>query len=128
MITQTEQYATRTTVLKYAEEMYGTMPEQLWMKYPLYSVLRRADNKKWYAVIMNVPWNKLGFDLEESVDILVIKCDEIARQKLLFEKGFLPAYHMNRKNWITVLLDGTVNQETVCRMLDESYAITLGKH
>ncbi len=64
---------------------------------------------------------------EERVDILDIKCDPFLREILLRKKGFLPAYHLNRDNWITVLLDGSVDKDTVFGLLDESYEIAKGR-
>lgn len=117
----------RTVICEYALNNYGTQPEYLWMSYPDYAVLRRADNKKWYAIIMDVPKNKLGLIGEERVDILDIKCSSALREILTEQKGFLPAYHMNRENWITVLLDGSVDRKTVLGLLDESYEMAKGK-
>lgn len=115
--------ATRADVCEYAEKEYGTLPEYLWQPLPGYCILRRADNKKWYAGIMDVPKNKLGLCGEERVDVLVVRCDPFMRDMLLTRDGFLPAYHLNRENWISVLLDGTVESETVYALLDGSYNI-----
>ncbi|MBU2552677.1 MAG: MmcQ/YjbR family DNA-binding protein, partial [Proteobacteria bacterium] len=38
-----------------------------------------------------------------------------------------PAYHMNKRHWNTVLLDGTVPQDHVLEMIDDSYALVVGK-
>lgn len=35
----------------------------------------------------------------------------------------LPGYHMNKKYWITVVLDGSVPEETVCGMIGDSYEL-----
>ena len=114
----------REEILQYAAERYGTEPEYLWMKYPDYAVLRHADNKKWYAVLMNVEREKLGLAGDGAVDILDVKCEPIMGASLLFEDGFLPAYHMNKGNWLTVLLDGTVEKETIFSLLDLSFDMT----
>lgn len=65
------------------------------MRYPKYVVLRHSNDKKWYAVIMNVLRNKLGLEGEEGVDILDVKADPIMAGSFLLEKGILPGYHMN---------------------------------
>ena len=36
-------------------------------------------------------------------------------------KGFLPGYHMNKENWLTVLLDGTVEEAKILDFFDMSY-------
>lgn len=122
-----ENGATRKHILDYAQNNYNSNAEYLWMKYPNYAVLRRFDNKKWYAIIMDVERNKLGLQGEERVDILDIKCSPSFREILLEQKGFLPAYHLNRENWITILLDGSVDCATVFGLLDESYELADSK-
>ena len=46
-------------VVAHIREKFSGEPEFLWGKFPNYAVFRRADNRKWYAVIMVVPRNKL---------------------------------------------------------------------
>lgn len=117
----------RDDVLQYAAEYYGTKVENLWMRFPRYAVLRHEDNKKWYAIIMDVPREKLGLPGGGCVDILDIKCDPMMSGPLLAEKGFLPAYHMNRGNWITVLLDSSVEKELIFSLLDTSFELTFNR-
>ncbi|MCH5162854.1 MAG: MmcQ/YjbR family DNA-binding protein [Clostridiales bacterium] len=119
--------ALRDDIYEYAGRNYGSSPEHLWTNFPLYSVFRRADNKKWYAIIMNIQRSKLGLDGDEYVDVLDVKCSPADMEELLGKGGFLPAYHMNRKNWITVLLDGSVDKSAVFELLDKSYTIAKGK-
>ena len=38
--------------------------------------------------------------------------------------GYFYGYHMRRGSWVSILLDGTVSLEEVCRWVDESYAVT----
>jgi len=127
MKTRTADGATRADVYDHVIKNYDTEPEYLWKPLPLYAVFRRVDNKKWYAVIMDVPKNRLGMQGVERIDILDIKCSPLLREMLLGKKGFLPAYHLNRENWITVLLDGSVDKETVFALIDDSYDIAGGK-
>ena len=42
-------------------------------------------------------------------------------------KGFLPGYHMDKSNWITILLDGTVQEAKILDFLDMSYDLTDGR-
>ncbi len=43
---------------------------------------------------------------------------------LRLSKGFLPAYHMNKEHWITILLDGSVEREKIKQLIDLSYELT----
>lgn len=114
----------REMILQYAKERYGTEPEYLWAKFPNYAVLRQRELGKWYAIIMDVPGKKLGLDTAAHVDILDIKCDPLLSGSLRESRGFLPAYHMNKDKWIALLLDGSVPQDQVLKLLDLSYDIT----
>lgn len=114
----------RQAVLDHAKESYDTSPQYPWTKYPSYAVLRHADNQKWYAVIMNISKDKLGIKEEGSTDILNIKCDPLMSGSLLMEEGILPAYHMNKQNWLSVMLDGTVDIQKVYSLLQMSYELT----
>ncbi len=115
----------RQQIFDYAEKIYETKPEYLWMQYPSYAVLRHSDNGKWYAIIMDVPKNKLGIQSTEIVDVLDVKCDPVLISTLWKTTGFLPAYHMSKKNWISILLDGTITDDKILGLLDMSYKMTL---
>ncbi|MCD8222975.1 MAG: MmcQ/YjbR family DNA-binding protein [Clostridiales bacterium] len=117
----------RQQIFDYAMKKYGTTPEYLWMRYPTYAVLRHKDNEKWYGVVMNVPKNKLGLQGTDSVDILDVKCDPAMIDILRRSPGFLPAYHMNKTNWLSILLDGIASDDQVLDLLDMSYQMTAKK-
>lgn len=117
----------RSGIFAYAKRKYGTEPEYLWLKYPDYAVLRQETNAKWYAVVMTVPKQKLGLDGEGEKDILVVKCDPILIGSLLHNDGYLPAYHMNKSNWIAILLDGSVPTADIEKWIDVSYDLTRKK-
>ena len=119
--------ALREDVYAYAFDKFNSSPEFLWKPFPNYAVFRREDNKKWYAVIMDLPKEKIGLKGKERVDILDIKCNPMTREILLEQKGFLPAYHLNRENWITVLLDGSVDKDLLFGLIDQSFEIAKGK-
>lgn len=36
---------------------------------------------------------------------------------------FFPGCHMNKKHWYTIILDGTVSMDEICRRVDESYLL-----
>ncbi len=84
-------------------------------------VFRHPASKKWFAAILDVPRDKLGLPGEGSAVILDIKCDPRMIGSLLSEPGFLPAYHMSKSTWITVLLDGSVPDDKIFFLLELSY-------
>ena len=103
----------REEILKYASMRYGTEAEYLWKTSPSYAVLRHAENRKWYGILMNVPRERLGLSGKGEVDILNVKCDPVLGGALRLQAGFLPGYHMKKDSWISILLDGTVDPNTI---------------
>ncbi len=110
-------------VFSLAKDKYGTEPECLWKKYPNYAILRHHNNKKWYAAIMEIPRSKIGLQGDELIPVINVKCD-IMVGSLLMEKGFFPAYHMQKGKWVTILLDGTVAMEQIEFLMDVSFDLT----
>ncbi len=114
----------RDEIIQYAMDQQGAEPEHLWARYPDYTVLRHANNRKWYALFMGIERGKLGLPGEDVVNILNVKCNPLLLGSLLGSKGFLPAYHMNKDKWITVLLDGSIPKDEIMMLLNMSYDLT----
>ena len=111
----------RERITKYLQDAYETEPENLWARYPTYSVFRHPLSRKWYAIIMDVPKSRLGLEGDGPVVVLDVKCSPLMVGALLSEEGFLPAYHMNKNSWISILLDGSVPDEKIIPLLELSY-------
>ena len=60
---------------------------------------------------------------KKIVDIINLKCDMMAGA-LRMQPGILPAYHMHRDSWVSILLDGTVPAEDILPLIDLSYQLT----
>ncbi len=106
---------------------YSTEPDYPWADTPRAAVFRHAGNRKWFALVMEVPRSRLGLPGAEPLDIVNFKCDPILISSLRGEPGIFPAYHMNKASWITVALDGSVPAETIELLLDVSYELTKPK-
>ena len=115
----------REEIYEYVKKQYGTVPEYLWKESPESAVLRHK-NGKWYAVLMQVEKSRLGLEGDTKVDILDVKCDADMVGLLTQTYGFLLGYHMNKKYWITMLLDGTVSEAKILDFLDMSYDLIDG--
>ena len=111
-------------LIQYITERYYATEEHPWIKYPNYTVFRHGENKKWFALFMDIPQNRLGLAENKIIDILDVKCDPILVGSLREKDGFYPAYHMNKTNWITVALNGSVNDEEIIRLIDMSFKLT----
>ena len=115
----------RQKIIDYIKKKYKSAPEYLWKKYPDYAVFRHEDNNKWFALQAPVPKDKLGLEGNEIVEVINVKVDDMFfRDMLIRQDGILPAYHMNKQHWVTVILDGTVNEEQVRSLIDSSYLAT----
>lgn len=108
----------------YVREQYGIEPDSPWDKHPSNHVLRHQGSGRWFALVMDVPRNKIGREGEERISILNLKCDPIARIALKDDPNILPAYHMNKEHWITVVLDSDIAPEDVLKLIDSSFDMT----
>jgi len=107
----------------YIREKYGVEPEHPWGKYPENTTFKVKENDKWFALIMPVSRHGLGLRGKGEVYVVNVKADPEMIGMIVSMEGYLPAYHMNKQHWLTVLLDGTVPVEQVLERIDESYAL-----
>ena len=110
-------------IIGYACEKYGDEPEFLWDNSPRTAVFRRKDSGKWYGVLMTVPRRKLGILSDEVAEVLNLHGRPEIISELIDGKRVYPGWHMNKKHWYTVILDGTVSIGEIRRMIDESYML-----
>lgn len=117
---------TRKEIFQWVKEQYGTEPDYPWKDQN--AVLRHCENKKWYGLIMKVRSDRLGLQGEDMIDILNVKSDPMLVGVLRTQPGFLPAYHMNKDQWITVCLDGSVSEQEIKNLIDVSFHLTKSKN
>ncbi len=116
----------RNAVFELARERYSTETEYLWARTPGFGVLRHP-NRKWYAVVMDIPKSKLGLPGDGLIDVVNVQVDPVMSGSLRAMQGIFPGYHMNKEKWITVALDGTIDMEQIAILLDISYDIAGAK-
>ena len=117
----------RSQLDKYITDKYGVTAERLFKKNPGFQAYRHNDTKKWFAMIMDIPKSRLGLGAQDIIDVVNLKCDPLLIGSLRMEQGFYPAYHMNKENWITVALDGSVPGDKIKMLVDMSYELTMKK-
>lgn len=94
-------------------------------RYQSYGAFRHTSNRKWFALIMNVKREVLDKDGNTSlIDILNVKIPPAQGDELRQIPGIYPAYHMNHKTWISVVLDETLPDEKILELIDTSYQLT----
>lgn len=108
-------------VIEYIRSAYGDELEYLWAKLVDCAVWRRKDNKKWYGLITNIPLKRLGLEDDRIVTIMNLHLPEIQVEELIDNVSYFKAYHMNKKHWITIVLDDKVNMENLIKLIDTSY-------
>lgn len=107
-------------ISNYIKRKYKINPEFLWKDNN--GVFRNKINKKWFAIIQNISKNKLDSNYpDEDIEIINLKLDEQMIDNLLNEKGFYKAYHMNKKYWITIILDNSIDKEIIYSLIDLSF-------
>ena len=111
-------------ITKLIKEKYKDEPEFLWSKFPEFRIFRNKDNKKWYAIIMNITKNKLNLNSNDEVYIINIKLDPEEIETLLDNNKFYPAYHMNKKYWITIILDENISDNEIMNFINKSYCLS----
>lgn len=99
---------------------YGDKPVFLWDKSPGSGVFKNEICNKWYAAILDVN-RKIFGGSDEIVEILNVKLNDNKIKMLLQKPGFFPAYHMNKKNWITIILDDTLPDQEIMEYISDSY-------
>ena len=112
-------------IMDQVQKKYGNQLEYLWEKSPDTAVLRHEDNKKWYAVLMRIPWDRLDKAREGQVEAVNLKHHQVA--DLLLQKGIYPAFHMNKRYWISLALDDSLSDNDVLDLLEISWNLTLKK-
>ena len=106
---------TRQELIDYIFDEYSVEPDFPFRMDDVTCVFRHIDNRKWFGIAMVIPYRTIGINKAGNVDILRGK------------PGFCPAYHMNKDKWITILLDGSAEQEDIKALLAMSYGMTVSK-
>lgn len=117
---------TRQEFLEYCLDTYGTSPDYPFENDYETAVLRHADNRKWYALLMRVSRRRLGLNSSEVTDVINLKLPLEMFGSFGPSDGVYPAYHMNKLHWISVILPD-VGRETLALLLDASFEATRTK-
>ncbi|MDE6075622.1 MAG: MmcQ/YjbR family DNA-binding protein, partial [Clostridia bacterium] len=110
-------------IFDYVYKKYGDSPEYLWEKFPDCAIIRRKDNAKWYCAERPVKACKIGLEGQQILEVVDLRCDPEELLKLIDNRRYFAGYHMNKKHWLTIPLDGTVPVEEICSRLDQSYVL-----
>ena len=111
-------------ICEYIYETYDRTPEFLWPNIPSYAAFRMKGTRKWYAIMGSVPRFKLDLVSEDQRDVEVInvKVDSGQIKEILSQPGYYPAFHMNKKCWVSIILEDALSDEEIQTRIADSYA------
>jgi len=113
-------------LLRYVQETYGDEIEYPWKDMDA-AVIRSHLTKKWYAVFMKVHPSKIGLGGSQPIRIMDLHGTAEQVASLVDGKRYFPGWHMNRKYWYTICLDGSVPMDELQRRIDASFALSQPK-
>lgn len=117
---------TKQILIDYIYKKYKIKGESPWDEYPNFITFK--NNKKWFGLIMTIPYKSLGIDSIEEVDVINVKIEPERIDKLVDNKQYFKAYHMNKKYWITIVLNYNTDIDLLKELLDNSYKLVGGKN
>ncbi len=107
-------------LLEHLLEKYQTIPD-----YPFgdESMVFRVNNK-WYGLVMQIDKSKI-MNSHGKCTIINLKIDKDKIPHIIDNKNIFQAYHMNKKYWISVLIDNNLDMDYLFELIDESYNLVL---
>jgi predicted DNA-binding protein (MmcQ/YjbR family) len=114
----------RSNIIKFVSTLGNVQIDSPFEKFPDYVVFRHKDTDKWFGLVMTVEKRKLGINDDNSLDVINVKADPEIISILKQSSGYLPAYHMNKNHWITILLDGSIEEKQIENLIKDSYNLT----
>lgn len=116
-------YRQTEALIAYVRERYGAQPEYLWEKTPDCFIFRRSENRKWFAAVLGVKRSRLGLSGDGDEEIVDLRADPEELKALIDNERYFPGYHMNKKHWFTVILNGNLSEKELFFRVDESFRI-----
>ena len=112
-------------IIAYAKARYDDDPEWPWEEdIPTAFIIRRKQTRKWYVLIMEgIKQEKLGLSGEKTLPIMNLHGTKEGIDALVDGVRYFRAYHMNKKTWFTIPLDGRVGIEELKPLIDISFAL-----
>ena len=114
-------------IIEYIRQKYNDELEYLWDKFPNNAIWRNKDNNKWYGALLIAQKSKIGIEEEGSIKIIDLLLEPEKIEKIVDNDRYFAGYHMNKKHWITIKLDGSVNINEIYEFIDNSYNLSKNK-
>ena len=104
-------------IAKLIDEKYQVKPQFIFKDLKDCAVFYKNE-RKWFAVLMEVDGRV--FDIDKRVAIINVKLDDEVEEYLKYE-GIYKAYHMNKKKWVSIMIDERVSDDLLLKLVDKSY-------
>lgn len=109
--------------IAWIKSKFGAEPDYPWPEDAPYSFVFRCPNEKWFALVMRIKYRQLGLTGDENVWVVNMKADQNDIPNLVDHKSIFPAWHMNKKHWITILLTAVTDFNKLCELTEKSYEL-----
>ena len=109
--------------IDWIKTQFGAEPDFPWPDDAPYSFVFRCPNEKWFALIMKIKYRQLGLTGDEEVWVVNMKASQHEIPNLIDKKSIFPAWHMNKKHWITVLLTAVTDFNKLCELTQKSWEL-----
>lgn len=113
-------------VISYVEKKYGDKLEFLWEKFDDNAIWRNKQNNKWYALLLAVSERKLGIESDKIIEVIDLRYQKDKIEEIVDNIKIFGGYHMNKKSWITIKLDESLNTNKIFDLIDNSYNLSIG--
>ena len=112
----------RAEIYKFIEQNFNIKPDFPFSSTPQCAIFRDKESKKWFGLLMDLSGDKLGLKGREKL-VLNLKCDPNLVTILKDNVQILPAYHMNKKHWISINLSSNIDESLVFDLIKESFKL-----
>ena len=115
-------------ILCYVKGEYNSTTVQPFKSNPEIKALV-TPNDKWYALFLDIEYNKLQKDslVDSKVKIVNLKHIPSKISTVIDNRNIFQAYHMNKNHWISVVLDNNIDIEYVKELIELSYVLVNNK-
>lgn len=110
-------------IIKYIKDKYNDELEFLWEKFDDNGIWRNKNNKKWYAALLTVKATYFNIDSNDIIEVIDLRYEKGKTSNIIDNKKIFPGYHMNKSSWITIKLDGSMDNLELFKLIDNSYNI-----
>ena len=110
-------------IIKYIKDKYNDELEFLWEKFDDNGIWRNKNNKKWYAALLTVKATYFNIDSNDIIEVIDLRYEKGKTSNIIDNKKVFPGYHMNKSSWITIKLDGSMDNLELFKLIDNSYNI-----